>query len=187
MLILASQSPRRKELLERAGLSFAVRPSGIEEFREDTESPADYVVRLARDKALATPCHPSDWVLSADTTVVFEGEVLEKPVSDADARRMLRRLAGNVHEVLTGVCLRRGDRTWTACESTRVRFLPLTDTEIEIYVRSGEPRDKAGAYAIQGLASRFVDRIEGCYSNVVGLPVSRVWRMLAEAGYRDPG
>ncbi|MCC7153851.1 MAG: septum formation inhibitor Maf [Bryobacterales bacterium] len=183
MLILASQSPRRRELLARAGLSFEVRPPHIEEVRRAGESAESYVVRLARGKALAAAAAASDWVVGADTTVVVDEAILEKPRSDDDAVRMLRLLSGRWHEVLTGVCLRRGGETWAACESTRVHFLSMSDSEIAAYVATGEPADKAGAYAIQGIASRYIDRVEGCYLNVVGLPVSRLWRLLKDAGY----
>lgn len=183
MLILASQSPRRRELLARAGISFEVWPPDIEEVRQDGESAESYVVRLARGKALAAPATASAWVLGADTTVVVDNTILEKPRSDEDAVRMLRLLSGRWHDVLTGICLRRGGQTWTACESTRVHFLPMSDSEIAAYVATGEPADKAGAYAIQGIASRYIDRVEGCYLNVVGLPVSRLWRLLRETGY----
>ena len=155
----------------------------MEEVREPGESAEDYVVRLARDKALATDAGDTDWVLAADTTVVADEEILEKPVSAEDAIRMLRLLAGRWHRVLTGVCVRRGTDFWTACEATKVHFLAMSEGEIAAYAASGEPMDKAGAYAIQGLASRYIDRVEGCHFNVVGLPVSRVWRMLKEAGY----
>lgn len=183
MLILASQSPRRRELLARAGFVFEVRVPGVEELRQDDETPAAYVERLARDKASAVDCAAGDWILAADTTVVIDHHVLEKPVSHADAARMLRLLSGRVHEVLTGICIRHAGRLWSAVESTRVTFSPLSEHEIDAYVASGEPMDKAGAYAIQGLASRFIPAVEGCYLNVVGLPVSRVYRMLREAGY----
>jgi septum formation protein len=183
MLILASQSPRRRELLERAGLRFTVRVAGIEEVRAGEEPPEEYVERLARDKATAIEAGGADWVLAADTTVVVDHHVLEKPDSPEDAGRMLRLLSGRWHEVMTGVCLRLGTAEWTAVETTRVRFMALTAEEIEAYVASGEPMDKAGAYAIQGLASKFIDRVEGCYFNVVGLPVPRVYSMLKEAGY----
>jgi septum formation protein len=183
MLILASQSPRRRELLERAGLPFTVRVAGIEERRIDAESPESYVERLAREKALAVPAGDADWVLGADTTVVVDHHVLEKPDSPADARRMVSLLSGRWHEVMTGVCLRHGDRLSSAVETTRVHFLPLTAQEIDAYIASGEPMDKAGAYAIQGLAGKLIDRVEGCYFNVVGLPVARVNSLLKAAGY----
>jgi septum formation protein len=183
MLVLASQSPRRREILAAAGIPFVVRPSGVEEAPEPGEPPADYAARLALDKARAVPARPEEYVLGADTIVVIEGQILEKPSSPADAARMLRLLSGQVHEVMTGVCLLHAGREFRAVETTRVSFIPLTEAEIEAYALSGEPMDKAGAYAIQGLASRFIDRVEGCYFNVVGLPVSRVYRMLRAAGF----
>jgi septum formation protein len=132
------------------------------------------------DKARAVAAGPSDIVLGADTTVVLDGHVLEKPADAADARRMLGMLSGRRHEVVTGVCLVRGPREIVDAEVTAVEFAAMSDREIDEYVASGEPMDKAGAYAIQGLASRFVRRVEGCYFNIVGLPVSLVWRRLAE-------
>jgi septum formation protein len=184
MLILASQSPRRRELLERAGYRFTVRAPAVTEVRAAGEEPEEYVLRLAKEKAWAVDAGPAEWVLAADTTVVAAHHVLEKPNDAADARRMLRLLAGRVHQVLTGVCLRHGTRTWEAVESTAVRFTSLSDSEIDAYVASGEPLDKAGAYAIQGLASNYIDRIEGCYFNVVGLPVARFHALCREAGYQ---
>jgi septum formation protein len=183
MIVLASQSPRRRELLANAGIAFEIRPAGIEEKPLEGEPPEQHVIRLAREKAEAVRAREDEFVLAADTTVVVDGEILEKPHSPQEAERMLRLLHGRDHFVLTGVCLRHHGRLWTAAESTRVWFIPLRDEEILAYARSGEPLDKAGGYAIQGLASRFVDRIEGCYFNVVGLPVSRVYRMLRAAGY----
>jgi septum formation protein len=183
MIILASQSPRRREILTQAGYRFEVRVSGLHEEREPGEGPDRYVQRLARDKARAVAAGAEEWVLAADTTVVVDGEVLEKPADAGDAARMLRLLSGRAHEVLTGVCLRRGGMEMVAVERTRVEFVALSEQSIEDYVASGEPFDKAGGYAIQGLASKFVRRIEGCFFNVVGLPVSRVGLLLAEAGY----
>jgi septum formation protein len=183
MLVLASQSPRRKDLLSAAGLTFTVRVPEIPEVRRVGESPRDYVERLAREKALAVAANPGEIILAADTTVVVDDEVLEKPSSPGDAVRMLRLLSGREHEVMTGVCLRSPGALASGVEVTRVRFVPLTEDEIAGYVASGEPMDKAGAYAIQGLASKFIDRVEGCYFNVVGLPVARVYRMLKEAGH----
>ncbi|GIU74974.1 MAG: Maf-like protein [Bryobacteraceae bacterium] len=183
MIVLASQSPRRRELLANAGIACEVRPAGIEEKPREGETPEQYVVRLAREKAEAVEASADEYVLAADTTVVADGQVLEKPHTPEEAERMLRLLHGRDHTVLTGVCLRHQGRCWTAVESTRVWFIPLRDDEIVAYARSGEPLDKAGGYAIQGLASRFAERIEGCYFNVVGLPVSRVYRMLRAAGY----
>lgn len=187
MVVLASQSPRRREILTSAGIPFEVRASGVDEVRLPGEEPAAYVLRLASEKAQVAVRDEREFVLAADTTVVCEGEVLEKPGGFEDACRMLTLLSGREHEVLTGVCLYHAGRHWSAVETTRVRFLPLSQLEIRAYVSTGQPMDKAGAYGIQGLASRYIDRIEGCYFNVVGLPVSRVWRLLREAGYGDPG
>jgi septum formation protein len=184
MLVLASQSPRRREILAAAGIAFTVRATGVEERRLPDEPPEAYVERLSREKALAAAALPGDFVLAADTVVVAGGEVLEKPSSPSDAARMLRLLAGRRHSVLTGVCLRHDGEAWTAVESTSVTFAPLSEHEIADYLASGEPMDKAGAYAIQGLASRFVTGIEGCYSNVVGLPIARVCALLKAAGYQ---
>jgi septum formation protein len=183
MVVLASQSPRRREILTQAGIPHVVKVSGIEEEREPGERPERYVVRLACDKARAIGAPPEDYVLAADTTVVMDEHVLEKPASPEDAARMLRLLSGREHEVVTGVCLRHEGSEWSAAEVTRVRFQPMSEGEIAQYVASGETVDKAGAYAIQGRASKFIDRVEGCYFNVVGLPVSLVYRILKEAGY----
>jgi septum formation protein len=178
MLLLASKSPRRREILENAGIPFEVRAADVHETRSDGEAPLDYVHRLARDKAAAVHALPSDIVLGADTVVTIDEHVLEKPQDEADARRMLRLLSGRDHEVITGICLRSAGQSIVDAERTTVRFSELTDDEIDVYVQSGEPMDKAGAYAIQGLASRFIERIDGCYFNVVGLPVARVYRHL---------
>jgi septum formation protein len=181
MLVLASQSPRRKEILQQAGLSFLVRVAPVVEVRAHGEPAADYVRRLAEAKARAVSSRPGEVVLGADTTVVLGDDiVLEKPADHADARRMLELLSGQSHRVLTGICLRKGERAVVDVESTVVRFLSLSDQEIDEYVTSGEPMDKAGGYAIQGLASKFIDRVEGCYFNVVGLPISLVYRRLKE-------
>jgi septum formation protein len=178
MLVLASQSPRRAEILRNAGIPFTVRPAEVDETPREGERPGPYVRRLAEAKARAIEADPDEIVLAADTTVVAAGELLAKPVDAADARRMLHLLSGRRHEVLTGICIRRGADVLRDQASTAVWFAPLSDGEIEEYVDSGEPMDKAGAYAIQGRASRFVERIEGCYFNVMGLPVSLVWRHL---------
>jgi septum formation protein len=138
------------------------------------------VRRLAREKALAIDAAPGEIVLAADTTVVAHGELLAKPADAADARRMLALLSGRRHEVLTGICLRRGEQVLCDHASTAVWFAPLSAAEIEEYVASGEPMDKAGAYAIQGLASKFVERIDGCYFNVMGLPIAMVYRHLKD-------
>lgn len=178
MLVLASQSPRRAEILRQAGLDFTVRAATVDETPREQEKPEDYVRRLAEEKALAVEATADETVLGADTTVVVDGEMLGKPADDAEARRMLQKLSGRCHEVLTGICLRRGDRRVCDWTSTRVWFIPLAGAEIDAYVASGEPMDKAGAYAIQGLASKYIERIEGCYFNVVGLPVALVYRHL---------
>lgn len=181
-LILASNSPRRRELLRNAGFEFDVRPSGIEEARLADESPEDFTRRLARDKALdvARQSEAGSLVLGADTVVAVDGEILEKPVDAVDAARMLRTLSGRTHRVITAVCLIRAPERLLAWrhETTSVTFRKLTNEEIENYVASGEPFDKAGGYAIQGLASRFVPRVEGCYFNVVGLPVPLVYEIV---------
>jgi septum formation protein len=181
MLVLASQSPRRSEILRHAGIPFTVRVAEVDESVLPAESPADYVRRLAAAKAYAVESAEGETVLGADTTVVIDGEILGKPVDAADARRMLALLAGRRHEVLTGICLRQGTNATCDCVTTGVVFAALSGAEIDQYVASGEPIDKAGAYAIQGLASKFVERIEGDYFNVMGLPVALVYRRLQDA------
>jgi septum formation protein len=184
LLVLASSSPRRAELLGAAGIAFVVRAANVDETRRKDEPPVAYVERLSRDKALAVRNEddPSELILGADTTVVIADEVAGKPVDDEDAVRMLRGLSGVWHEVLTAVTLLRGDDSRVAVEVTRVKFAPLTDKEIRWYVASGEPHDKAGAYGIQGYAALFIERIEGSYSNVVGLPVRTVYRLARDLG-----
>jgi septum formation protein len=182
MLVLASQSPRRAEILHNAGISFTVRAAAVDETPLEAERPGPYVRRLAHAKALAIDAAPDEIILAADTTVVVShGELLAKPADAADARRMLLMLSGRRHEVLTGICLRRGEQVITDHASTAVWFAPLTPHDIEDYIASGEPMDKAGAYAIQGLASKFVERIDGCFFNVMGLPVALVNRHLRES------
>ena len=182
-LILASASPRRAELLAAARIPFRVQPVEVDEDPRTGEDPAAYVERVAGDKARALVCRESGAVvLAADTTVVARGEILGKPADDRDAIRMLELLSGREHVVLTGVALRRGPELVTLVERSKVRFLQLSPEEIAWYVATGEPRGKAGAYAIQGLASRFVERISGSYSNVVGLPVAQVYRLLCGMG-----
>jgi septum formation protein len=177
-IVLASASPRRAELLSAAGIPFEVAPAHVDETIRDGESPERYVTRVAEDKALAIGRRfPHRLVLAADTIVVVDGAVLGKPADGQDARRMLRLLSGRTHEVMTAVTLGAADRD-TRIEKTTVEFAGLTAVEIDWYVDSGEPMDKAGAYAIQGLASRFIRRIDGSYSNVVGLPVALVYEML---------
>jgi septum formation protein len=185
MLVLASQSPRRSEILRQAGIPFIVRVAAVDETPLDGEKPEDYVVRLAELKALAVPAGPDETVLGADTTVVIDGEMLGKPADDADARRMLQRLSGRQHQVITGICLKRGVEVVRDCAVTKVWFASMSARDIEEYVSSGEPMDKAGAYAIQGLASKFAQRIDGCYFNVVGLPVALVCGYLR--GFPNPG
>lgn len=175
-LILASASPRRRELLTLAGFDFTVRSRPVEEVRAPSEDPRDYVTRLAQAKAEASYRSPDEIVLGADTTVVLDHRILEKPHHAASAKAMLRALSCREHVVLTGICLKHRSRTIVDCESTRVSFVALDEREIEDYVASGEPMGKAGAYAIQGLASKFVDRIEGCYFNVMGLPLALFYK-----------
>ena len=182
--MLASQSPRRSEILRQAGFPFTVRIADVDESVRAGETPAGYVQRLAEAKARAVDASAGEIILGADTTVVVEGEILAKPEDAEDARRMLRLLSGRRHHVLTGICLRRGDRAMCDCARTAVVFAPMSEREIADYVASGEPMDKAGGYAIQGLASKFVEGIEGDFFNVVGLPVALVYRHLREwAGY----
>jgi septum formation protein len=178
VLVLASQSPRRRELLAVAGFDFIVRSRPVAEVRAEGESAVDYVRRLAREKAEAAKESSSEIVLGADTVVVVDDRVLEKPVDAADARRMLRLLSGREHLVITGICLLHSLGAIVDHETTRVHFVELSDREIDDYVASGEPMDKAGAYAIQGLASKFVEVIVGCYFNVMGLPLAMVYKHL---------
>jgi septum formation protein len=199
-LILASASPRRQELLRNAAIPFTVEPTGIPEIPQPGEPAKAFTERLAREKARAIALgHLNDFVLGADTTVVVQNHILNKPENDADAKRMLRLLSGRSHQVITGVCLigphaakrvdlaTRNPQLATSfedvrSESTTVTFAPLTDADIDYYISTSEPADKAGAYAIQGIASRWISRIEGDYANVVGLPVALVYRMLREHG-----
>lgn len=178
-LVLASASPRRAELLTAAGIPFEVVVANVDETPLVAEAPEPHVRRLAESKARAVAARcPGAVVLGADTVVVVDGRLLGKPADAAGARAMLLELSGKTHEVVTGVTVVTPSAVRTEVESTRVRFARLTGQEIAWYVASGEPMDKAGAYAIQGLASRFVEAIEGSYSNVVGLPVALVYRML---------
>jgi septum formation protein len=183
-LILASASPRRSELLRAAGIAFDVVVAAIDESILPGETPQQHVRRLADAKARAVRERAGERpVLAADTVVVVDGTILGKPADDRDAKRMLRLLAGRSHQVMTGVCLADGAKgVESVVEVSTVVFAPLTDAEIDWYVASREPFDKAGAYAIQGLASRFVTRVEGSYSNVVGLPVHLVYDLCARAG-----
>lgn len=197
MLVLASASPRRQELLRHAGIPFEVQPANIDERLRAGESPRGYAERLAQEKALTVwRMRPKDLVLGADTIVVVGETILGKPRDAEDATRMLRLLRERIHEVVTGVCVVKGAgareaprepelgtencQLRTVSESTRVTVAEISDEEIAAYIATGEPMDKAGAYAIQGMASRWIPRIEGDYSNVVGLPVALVYRMLRE-------
>jgi septum formation protein len=183
MLVLASASPRRQELLRNAGIRFEIQPADIAEDPLPGEGGRDCAERLAREKAIVVAGQrPHDIVLGADTVVVVDGQLLGKPSDAADAGRMLRLLSGREHQVITGVCSVVNAQPTVSSETTFVTVSEITDQEIAEYVASGEPMDKAGAYAIQGLASRWIPRIEGDYSNVVGLPVALVWRMLRQAG-----
>lgn len=220
MLILASSSPRRRELLAQAGYAFEVRPAHINEDLRPGEDAIGYVVRLAREKAEAVYSREQRdagaeernsgvVVLGADTTVEVDGEILAKPENAEDAARMLRLLSGRTHRVITGVAVvtplgvqvaadhpmdedlsmgtpeKRSTRNWNtqvAAEVTGVKFLTLSDAEIAGYIASGEPMDKAGAYGIQGRAARWIPRVQGCYFNVVGLPLALVSTMLDAAG-----
>ncbi|WP_109486076.1 Maf family protein [Occallatibacter savannae] len=180
-LILASASPRRRELLKQAGFKFEVQPAHINEDLHADEDPIGYVVRLAREKAEAVYAQmrdPEAVVLGADTTVTLDGHILAKPQDAADAARMLRLLSGRTHRVITGVGITSRLGVEVAAEVTGVQFLTLGDEEIAAYVATDEPMDKAGAYGIQGYAAKWIPRIEGCYFNVVGLPLATVSTML---------
>ena len=188
-LILASASPRRAEVLRDAGYHFTVLSSAIDETPYPDESPQDLVLRLAQTKAdlaAARAVGPAI-LIAADTEVVLDGHIFGKPRSSDDARSMLEKLSGRLHTVLTGVALIRlpDVERRSFVESTVVQFAPLSDEEIGRYLATGEPHDKAGAYAIQGHAARYIPRIEGCYFNVVGLPVARLQHALSELGWRE--
>ena len=180
-IVLASASPRRQELLTNAGIDFVVRPSDIPEIPLAGESPRTFAERMAAEKAKAARANgKGSVILAADTVVAVGSEILGKPENAADAARMLRLLRDRTHEVITAVCLVGKYFEDVRSETTAVHFTAMSDAEIEDYVASGEPMDKAGAYAIQGRASRWISKIEGDYYNVVGLPVDLVWRMLRE-------
>ena len=179
-VILASASPRRKELLGLFGIPFTVQVADIDETMDNTKAPYDEVARVSRAKAMAIPAEPSDIVIAADTIVVCEGKVLGKPRSEEEAKEMLRLLSGRDHQVMTGCTVLRGSRCSSFTEVTDLHFRELGENEIEKYVASGEPMDKAGSYGIQGGAALFCERMAGDYYNVMGLPVCRLWKVLAE-------
>jgi len=188
MIYLASASPRRHELLRQLGVEFKVMPSNILEVRQAGESPADYVLRVARDKAqfAAKLMHerglPVFPVLGADTEVVLDGEILGKPQDRVHGMAMLRHLSGRTHEVLSAVCVVDQDSEHSVLSTSRVTFSRLTDAEIAQYWETGEPVDKAGAYAIQGKAAAFIERLEGSYSGVMGLPLHELTEILKKIG-----
>ncbi len=190
-IILASASPRRAEILRNAGIPFETHAPILDESRRPGELRADYVRRLAlakaRAAAAAQPDSGDSLFIGADTVVVAADELLGKPESEEDARRMLRLLSGAVHEVHTGLAVvrRPGAMEGVVEEITSVTFAPLSDEEIDAYIATGEPFDKAGAYGIQGIGGRYVSRIEGCYFNVMGLPLARLWLLLREFGWRE--
>jgi septum formation protein len=186
--ILASSSPRRRELLASVGVEFDVFPSNVPEQRQPGEAPEEYVARLSREKASAVAGqHPTRWVIAADTTVLLGDQVLEKPLDAADAERMLSLIAGRTHIVYTGVTLQNFERAYhdTRVAETEVRMLPLAQQDVRWYVRTREPMDKAGAYAVQGIGAMFIDSVHGSYTNVVGLPLAMLFQMLRKAGV-DP-
>lgn len=183
-LILASSSPRRRELLAQVGLTFDVIPAHIDETRRALEEPTTYVQRLALEKAQAVHAlHPDAFILGADTTVEIDGHALEKPSDRADAERMLRALSGRVHHVHTGLALLSPRSQRLHLETTSVTFSPVDKAELQHYLDSGEPYDKAGAYGIQGYAARWIPRIDGDYFNVMGLPLAATVRLLKDLGY----
>jgi len=185
MLVLASASPRRQELLRNAAIPFEVHPAHILEDPLPNESPRACAERLAREKALAiSKLRPNDPILAADTVVTIHADgrdhILGKPTDPADAARMLRQLSGQTHQVITGICLICNAQILTTSETTSVTMSEIPENEIAAYIATAEPMDKAGAYAIQGQASRWIPRIQGDYSNVVGLPIARTYRLLRD-------
>jgi septum formation protein len=186
-LILASASTRRAELLQSAGFTFAIQPTHVDESPRTSEGASDYVIRVALDKArsIAVVRGTGTVVLAADTAVVTDSRIMGKPRNEEDAANMLATLSGSVHQVLTGVVVRTDAREVVELVATRVHFLPLTAAEIAWYISTGEPNGKAGGYAIQGYAARFIDWIDGSWSNVVGLPLATVNRMLKDVGEVD--
>jgi septum formation protein len=183
-LLLASTSPRRRDLLRQLGIDFDVFPSGVDERDpEGGEDPGQYALSLAREKAgTVSRSHPGDWVLAADTVVAIDGQILNKPVDAEDAVRMLRMLSGRRHEVISAVVLQRDGERRDGCVTSPVVMPEIPEEEMRRYVATGEPMDKAGAYAVQGIGGRYVQKVEGCFNAVVGLPLCLVADLLAEAG-----
>lgn len=181
-IILASKSPRRQQLLSQLGVEFTIQTAGIDETMFPDKKPEDEVARVSAAKARAIACAPDDIVISADTIVVADDTILGKPKDEADAARMLRLLSGRAHTVMTGLSVRRGEAVSTTVVKTSVWFRRLTDGEIARYIATGEPMDKAGAYGIQGLAGVFVERLDGDYFSVMGLPVCTLGEMLQSCG-----
>ena len=180
-LVLASGSPRRSEIMNSVGWEFTKDVPDIDESELEGEDPSTYVQRLAKEKAEAVAeSHPNEIILAADTTVVIDDQIIGKPADVDDARRMIRMLSGNWHEVLTGIAVMKDSSVAVGMESTRVKFASMNDSEIEFLVEKGDPLDKAGAYAVQAQAALFIEGIEGDYWNVVGLPISLVYRMVAK-------
>ena len=177
-LILASASPRRKELLSLFGIPFVIRVADIDETMDPEKAPFDEVARVSRRKAMAVQAQPGDVVIAADTIVVCEGKVLGKPKDKEEASRMLNLLSGRDHQVMTGCTVLRGSESETFTDVTDLHFRPLSQKEIDRYIASGEPMDKAGAYGIQGGAALFCEKMNGDYYNVMGLPVCRLWQTL---------
>jgi septum formation protein len=193
-LILASSSPRRAQVLRDAGFVFEIRPADVDETRQPHEAAEDYVRRVAQAKAhtiaeQARAAGERAFVIAADTIVLAEGQILGKPKDAADARRMLRLFSGKTHEVLTALDVINipAANEVLHVEKTHVKFLKMSEEEIESYIQTGEPFDKAGAYGIQGIAGRFATRVEGCYFNVLGLPLSRLWTTLHSLGWKEDG
>ncbi|MDQ7814387.1 MAG: Maf family protein [Patescibacteria group bacterium] len=182
-LILASSSPRRRELLERLHIPIEIHPADVDETPRKNEHAKAMVLRLAKDKAaVIAKEYPGRWVLASDTTVAQNGKPIGKPTSATDAKRTLKKLQGKKHQVYTAICLQKDDKRFALVDTTEVLFRKMTDKEISWYVRTGEPMDKAGSYAIQGIGGLFIKNILGSYSNVMGLPVEKTVELLQKAG-----
>lgn len=182
-LILASSSPRRRELLERLRIPIEIHPADVDETPLEKEHAKAMVLRLAKDKAAKVAGgHPGRWVLASDTTVALDGKPIGKPTSASDAKKTLKRLQGKKHQVYTAICLQNGNKRFALADTTDVVFRKMTDKEIAWYVKTGEPMDKAGSYAIQGIGGLFIKEIKGSYSNVMGLPVEKTVDLLRKSG-----